>query len=472
MLKEEMKTQGDDIEPGEATTYSPSHHAEILPGKESNYDPVFGEGGENSPNYRSLGFLGTIVLMMKAQIGLGVLSIPYIFDSVGMIPGVLLICAVAGIATWTSYMVGIFKLRYPDVYGIDDAGGLMFGRIGREVLGAAFSLFMIFVSGSGILGMSIGLNAISSHGTCTAVFVVVCAALGFLFASIRTLSRISWVAWVGLACILVAVLTVTISVGIQDRPASAPQDDAWVPDYKLIGDPTFVQGATAVSSIIFACSATPAYFGIAAEMRDPRYFTKSLIIAQIGSTLMYITIGVVVYYYCGSYVASPALGSAGPLIKKIAYGISLPGLAATTTIYIHLPSKYVFVRLLRGSVHLSSNSFVHWATWLGCTFIVTLVAYLIASGIPFFDSLVSLIGALLGTFLAYQPSGCMWFYDNWGRRTERNWKWTVMACWSGFIIAVGTFITIAGTYGSIVGIIDLLREDGRSKPWTCADNSI
>jgi amino acid permease len=97
-----------------------------------------------------------------------------------------------------------------------------------------------------------------------------------------------------------------------------------------------VQCATAVSSIIFACSATPAYFAIAAEVRDPRYFTKSVIIAQIGSTLMYITIGVVLYYYCGSYVASPALGSAGPLIKKIAYGISLPGLAATTTICIHV----------------------------------------------------------------------------------------------------------------------------------------
>jgi amino acid permease len=101
-----------------------------------------------------------------------------------------------------------------------------------------------------------------------------------------------------------------------------------------------VQGATTVSSIIFACSATPAYFAIAAEMRDPRYFTKSVIIAQIGSTLMYITIGVVLYYYCGSYVASPALGSAGPLIKKIAYGISLPGLAATTTICIHVSTLH------------------------------------------------------------------------------------------------------------------------------------
>ncbi len=78
--------------------------------------------------------------MMKTQIGLGVLSIPAVFDKVGVVPGVILLCIVAGIATWTSYMVGIFKLNHREVYGMDDAGGLMFGRVGREVFGLAFSL--------------------------------------------------------------------------------------------------------------------------------------------------------------------------------------------------------------------------------------------------------------------------------------------------------------------------------------------
>ena len=32
-----------------------------------------------------------------------------------------------------------------------------------------------------------------------------------------------------------------------------------------------------------------------------------------------------------------------------------------------------------------------------------------------------------------------------------------MACWSMFIIVIGTFMTIAGTYGSIVSIIDSLK---------------
>ncbi|KIA75952.1 amino acid transporter Mtr [Aspergillus ustus] len=474
MTDKQIKHQlgDDDIETGQPTDHSAPQEGEIIVDKPSSADDVFGGVNANGPNYRSVGWIGTIILMLKTQIGLGVLSIPAIFESVGLIPGVLLICAVAGVATWTSYMVGVFKLRHHQVYGIDDAGGLMFGWVGREVFGAAYLLFMIFVAGSAILGTSIGLNAVSRHGACTAVFVVVAAAIGFLLASIRTLNRIKWLAWVGLSCVVVSILIVAVSVGIQDRPATAPQDGPWLSDYKLVGSPTFAQGVSAVSSLIFACSATPIYFSIAAEMREPRHFTRSLVIAQIVSTLIYATIGIVVYYYCGSYVASPALGSAGPLIKRVAYGIALPGLMVTSTLFIHLSSKSIFVRVLRGSVHLTSNSLIHWTTWLSCTLGVTLIAYIIASGIPFFNDLVSLIGAMLGSFLGYQPTGSMWFYENWGkRRGNRTWKWTVMACWSGFIILTGCFITVAGTYASVTGIISSIRADGGSKPWACADNS-
>jgi amino acid permease len=78
--------------------------------------------------------------MMKSQIGLGVLSIPTAFDTLGLIPGILCLLAVAVITTWSDYMIGVFKLHHRAVYGIDDAGALMFGRIGREVLGIAFCL--------------------------------------------------------------------------------------------------------------------------------------------------------------------------------------------------------------------------------------------------------------------------------------------------------------------------------------------
>lgn len=44
--------------------------------------------------------MGTSILMMKTQIGLGVLSIPLVFDTLGMIPGIIVLLAIAFITTW------------------------------------------------------------------------------------------------------------------------------------------------------------------------------------------------------------------------------------------------------------------------------------------------------------------------------------------------------------------------------------
>jgi hypothetical protein len=71
-------------------------------------------------------------------------------------------------------------------------------------------------------------------------------------------------------------------------------------------------------------------------MRDPRYYARALLVCHAGVTAICIAIGCVVYYYCGSYVASPALGSAGATVKKVCYGFALPGLIVTTTLVIHV----------------------------------------------------------------------------------------------------------------------------------------
>lgn len=136
------------------------------------------------------------------------------------------------------------------------------------------------------------------------------------------------------------MLLVTIAVAVRGRPSSAPQ--GWSSDFKVSATPSFTDGVSAVATLIFACSATPAYFSIVAEMRDPRFFTRAVVISQIGSTLLYATVGIVVYYYCGSLVVSPALGSAGTLVKKISYGISIPSLIATTTIVTHVSLENLF----------------------------------------------------------------------------------------------------------------------------------
>ncbi|KAK1142926.1 hypothetical protein N8T08_007167 [Aspergillus melleus] len=444
----------------------------VLAEKTIEHDAVFGEITESGPNYRNVGWLGTMVLMMKTQMGLGILSLPMAFHSLGLIPGIIILLTIATITTWSDWMIGVFKLRHPHVYGIDDVGRMLFGPIGYEVFGATFCLFLIFVAGSAILSISIAFNALSTHAVCTAIFVLIAAIIGFIFSSIETLGRISWLAWVGAGSIIVSVFIVTIGVGVQGHPPV--QKDGLIPtsDYKLFNNPSFTEAISAVSTIVFAYCGTPAFFNIVSEMREPQKYSRALFLSQGIVTTVYIIIGVVIYYYCGSYVASPALGSAGRLLEKVSYGIALPGLIASMVIYLHLSAKHVFIRFLRGTEHLSTHTPLHWIAWFASTFGATLVAYVIASGIPVFSSLVSLIGALLGTFLCFQPMGCMWLYDNWKvGKSERTMTWKLGLGWSLFVIISGTFLMIAGTYGSVVAIIDSYNEDGGTGAWSCADNS-
>lgn len=83
--------------------------------------------------------------MLKTQIGLGVLSIPQVFHSLGLIPGVIVLLVIATMTSWSNYIVGVFKLRHADVYGIDDVGRKLFGRIGHEFFGITFALCMLII---------------------------------------------------------------------------------------------------------------------------------------------------------------------------------------------------------------------------------------------------------------------------------------------------------------------------------------
>jgi len=67
-----------------------------------------------------------------------------------------------------------------------------------------------------------------------------------------------------------------------------------------------------------------AFFSFISELKDPKEFPKALALLQVCDITMYIVVAVVVYRYGGVGVASPALGAAGPLVKKITFGLAIP----------------------------------------------------------------------------------------------------------------------------------------------------
>lgn len=281
---------------------------------------------------------------------------------------------------------------------------------------------MAMVTGSAFIGISTAFNAITLHGACTAVWVMVAAVVTYPLASLPKIADLKALGWVALVSIVTAVMMVVIAVAVGDRPALAPQVGPANIEVKAFGDPTFAQAMNAVANLLLAFAGTPAYLPVACEMKKPSDFRKAVIFsrasrpsrlsfrdflaylslraAETVMTGFYILVGVVTYYYAGQYVASPALGTAGVLIKRIAYGIALPGLFFTAIIYNHLAAKFIFVRVLRGSHHLNHPTRTHWAYWLGCTAVCLLFSYVVAEAIPVFSGLVGLVSALFGTMMA------------------------------------------------------------------------
>lgn len=64
---------------------------------------------------------------------------------------------------------------------------------------------------------------------------------------------------------IIAVFSLTVAVGVQDRPAEAPQEGPYVSTWKLFGTPTFAEAMAAIASIIFAYVNETHHRGLASD---------------------------------------------------------------------------------------------------------------------------------------------------------------------------------------------------------------
>ena len=70
------------------------------------------------------------------------------------------------------------------------------GKFGREFLGTAQMLFLVFIMASHILTFTVAMNTITDHGTCSIVFGIVGMIVSFICSLPRTLEKMSWLSFV------------------------------------------------------------------------------------------------------------------------------------------------------------------------------------------------------------------------------------------------------------------------------------
>lgn len=271
------------------------------------------------------------LIMIAETISLGILSLPSVLATIGLVPGIILIITMGLLATYTGYVLGQYKAAYPRIHNLADALEVMWGPFGREFGGAVQTVFLTFgmllvssfrngvlirtAMGSHILTFTIAMNAITERAACSITWGIIGFVILWIFTLPRTLKKVSYLSVASFISICGAVFLTMIALGVDPKPNL---------HLAATYSPSFAPAFLAVTNIIFAYGGHVAFFSFISELRDPNEFPKALFMLQATDITMYLIVAIVVYRYAGVGVVSPALGSANKVVMKIAYGIALP----------------------------------------------------------------------------------------------------------------------------------------------------
>lgn len=334
--------------------------------------------GQDGVNFRTVGWIRASMFFLKMTFAAGVLSIPGALYNLGAVAGAIFIVFWGVLNTYCAVLQGQFKLKYPSVHTVADSAHIAALQLGftkkkswvvKEIAEFIYLFTWILCAGVSTLGFSIALNAVSNHATCSVTFGFVAYIIVSTVASVRKIQNLGWITRVGFISIVAALMIVVIAVTLRDLPAAAPQTGDFELGFTAFppAGTTFANAWSALLAIFSSSVNTSGFAPVISEMRRPQDYFKSVYVCMLWITTSYLALATTVYAYCGRWVASPALGSAGPTIKIISYAIAIPGLIAGTMICVHVAGKSIFVRILRNTHHLTQNTKTHWAVWLSCT---------------------------------------------------------------------------------------------------------
>ena len=134
----------------------------------------------------------------------------------------------------TAVVQGNFRNHHAGYHSIADMAYVVGGALLRELTGALFitayeqpaqhviwqafadplSRSYVLCTGSGILGVSIGFNTLSTHAACTVWWSFLATIAVTAAASVRKFQKVAWLTWAGFVSIFIAVFIVAYAFPI------------------------------------------------------------------------------------------------------------------------------------------------------------------------------------------------------------------------------------------------------------------
>ncbi|GES58989.1 amino acid transporter [Aspergillus terreus] len=436
----------------------------------------------NSIKYRTCSWQKTAALLFSEYICLAIMSFPWSYSVLGLVPGLILTVFIAAVVLYTSLTIWKFCLRHPHVRDVCDIGQHLFwdSRIAWYLTAIMFLLNNTFIQGLHCLVGAEYLNTITGHSRCTIVFSVITAIISFIFSLPRTFSTLSKVATFSALTTFISVLLAMIFSGIEDHPAGyTPAQGNPIVTALPVKGTTFVSAMSAFLNISYTFIGQITLPSFIAEMKEPKDFWKSVTAVTIAEIIVFSLAGAIIYVYTGNqYMTAPAFGSLGDEVyKKVSFSFMIPTLIFLGVLYASVSARFLFFRLFDGTHHKGNHTVVGWAAWAGILACLWILAFIIAEVIPFFSDLLSIMSSLFDSFFGFIFWGVAYLRM---RRAEYGpgfWKKRGLRGWLGAIlnvglIGIGFFFLGPGTYASIKSVILNYQAGTVGSPFSCANNGL
>jgi hypothetical protein len=345
---------------------------------------------------------------------------------------------------------------------------MLLGKFGYELAGAMFAIFLILITGSHTLTGTIAwVRIVDNTSVCALVWGIISAILLFVIALPPSFSEFAILGYIDFVSILVAIGITIIATGIRAAQSTTGLAGVpwtvWPPE-----DMTFHSAFLATTNIVFAYSFAVCQYSFMAEMHTPKDYVKSIWSLGLIEIFIYTITGALVYRFVGKDVESPALLSAGHLVSQVAFGIALPVIFISGSINSTVVGRYILNRALPNSQIKMINTKAGWLVWTALIAAITVVAWVIAEAIPFFNALLGIISSLFISGFSYYFPALFWFMLLKEGPWYKGWKNITLSIINGLVFCIGIAILGCGTYASVQDILDEYASGSVGSSFSCS----
>ncbi|KNA06199.1 hypothetical protein SOVF_183260 [Spinacia oleracea] len=394
---------------------------------EANIEPSSDEGNTS--------FLKTLFNGLNAVIGVGILSMPYALASGGWLSLILLL-AISGAAGYAGILTKRCMDANPKITTYAEIGEFAFGKFGKTIVSIVLyvDLYLVLTGYLILEGdnlhnlfpeMNIHLHGgINIGGKQSFVMIIAVALLPTVW-----IDNLNILAYVSATGVLSAVLILgsVVSVGIFDGVGFHNKGE--LINWKGI--------PTAMSLFMFSYSANPVFPTLYSSMQKKHHFSKVLIIGFACATICYTAMAIVGYLMFGSTLQS-----------QITLNLPTNTISSKIAIYTAWISPLSKYALMMEPVAATTESwFPKYQKNKGFKIIIRTILVatqvVVAITIPFFGSLMSLVGALLSATASITiPCLCYLKISKKSRRSIEHMFIMLIVVLSLGIVALGTYTSI------------------------------